>query len=140
MRRLALFASLSLVPLAGALAADSSPNAAPARNKATTSTHQSGLRVYVDPATGRRTSQPSPDARRAAAATDAQNPAFSHSSDGLVERPLPGGGFIVDLEGRFQSATGVRIGKDGKREFYCDESAHDAASPAAPSAPAREER
>src|SRR5690242_12076903 len=107
MRQIAAFvALLSLVPCSAVLAADTSNSAAtPTKKSAAAPTHQSGVRVYVDPQTGRRTSQPTPEARRAAAAIDAQNPAFNHSSEGLVERPLPGGGFIVDLEGRFQSAV-----------------------------------
>ena len=133
----ALVALLSLVPCSALLAADTSESpASPPKKSASAPPHQAGVRVYVDPQTGRRTSQPTPDQRRNAAAIDAMNPAFNRSSEGLVERPLPGGGYIVDLEGRFQSAVGVRIGKDGKREFYCDEPGHEA--PAL--APRREER
>jgi len=122
MRRFAaLLASLSFVPFTAALAADNAKSATPPAKQATP---QAGVRIYRDPQTGQRTSQPTPEQRRNAAAIDAQNPAFNHSSEGLVERPLPNGGYIVDLEGRFQSAVGVRVGKDGKREFYCDEPGH----------------
>jgi len=136
MSRFAAFASTALLSLASvASAAEADAPKSPQAKPAATSSHQSGVRVYVDPQTHRRTTQPSPEARRAAADAAASNPAFNHSSEGLVERPLPNGGYIVDLEGRFQSAVGVRIGKDGKREFYCDEPGH---TPAAPTG--REER
>jgi hypothetical protein len=87
------------------------------------------VRVYVDPQTGRRTTQPSPDVRRSANAAAANNPAFNQSSEGLSERPLAGGGTIVDLEGRFQSSVEVRIGADGKRQIVCDDATHAGMNP-----------
>ena len=112
--------------------------AAPKPKSNASTGHQSGVRIYVDPQTGRRTTTPSNEARRNVEAQAARDPAFNQSSDGLVERPLPSGGGIVDLQGRFQSTVGVKVGKDGKRELYCDEAAHEAL-PAAPAAK-REER
>ena len=100
--------------------------------------HQSAMRVYIDPETGRRTARPSAAARDAAAAHAATRPEFSQSSEGLVEHPAPGGGVIVHLEGRFQSSTEVRLGANGEREVYCTDATH--AHAATPARDGREER
>ncbi len=41
------------------------------------------------------------------------------SSEGLREETRPDGTVVVDLQGRFQSATVVSIGKDGKLRSAC---------------------
>lgn len=62
----------------------------------------------------------------------------STSSDGLKETPLPGGGVMVDLEGRFQSVAIATVGPDGKIGFTCvtDIDRHGLASTNAPGASA----
>jgi hypothetical protein len=86
---------------------------------------QAGLRVYVDPATGRRLSNPTAEQRANAAALDRDNPAFSTSSEGLREEPLPGGGVLVHLDGRFQSAVTVQRQADGSLVQTCNNPIHD---------------
>lgn len=88
-------------------------------------TAQAGMRVYVDPATGRRLSNPTAEQRANAAALDRGNPAFSTSSEGLREEPLPGGGVLVHLDGRFQSAVTVRRQADGSLVQTCNNPIHD---------------
>jgi hypothetical protein len=128
--RAALLASLLASPL---LAFAGDPPADEPADAAATSSQESGVRVYVDPATGRRTTR----RPEGAAAPGANRPEFSQSSEGLVERPLPGGGTIVHLDGRFESSTRVKVGADGSRELYCTDPVHgsaphghDATSPA----------
>ena len=108
------------------------------------SSQESAMRVYIDPETGRRTSRPSDAARRGLDEANAHRPEFSQSSEGLVERPAPGGGVIVDLEGRFQSSTRVKLGADGTRELYCTDPLHSGTdhvhANAEAASPAREER
>jgi hypothetical protein len=74
-----------------------------------------GLRVCVDPETGEFTVPPS-DVR----AAEQSAAAFSTSHEGLVETssPGPGGGVMVDLEGRFRSPLTATVGTDGKLKMY----------------------
>lgn len=78
--------------------------------------------VTVDPDTG----EP-----RAGRLDDAGHPPLSprleewlsRRTDGLYEQALPGGGFAVDLQGRFRSLTVVRIDDQGEVETRCLEAA-----------------
>lgn len=45
--------------------------------------------------------------------------ALSRSSEGLVFRRSPGGGVVVDLQGRFQNISVARIGADGEIRTGC---------------------
>lgn len=76
-----------------------------------------GLRVHVDPATGRMVPRPA-----AAQATPALLPA---AQPGLVEEPgtTAAGGFKVTSRGQFQSAVVLRVGPDGKPIMTCVEGA-----------------
>ncbi len=58
-------------------------------------------RVYIDPKTGEFTGPPAKESRL----TEALGPesSFSTSDQGLTEVPIPGGGFMVDLQGRFRN-------------------------------------
>lgn len=74
----------------------------------------SGMRIHIDPQTGQLT-------REAPAAVPPQlspreENAFSTSHQGLVETlsPVPGGGVIVDLQGRFQSPLSATVDPTGK--------------------------
>jgi hypothetical protein len=73
-----------------------------------------GMRVYVNPNTG-EIMQP-PVGAPAAETTQSLEKAFSTSSEGLVETPssVPGGGVILDLQGRFRSPLVATQGADGK--------------------------
>ena len=72
-----------------------------------------GSWINVDPATGKRIPVPSGVIALPA------DPAFSTSHSGLVERPAPGGGVMVDLQGRFRSAATATVGPDGKAHVDC---------------------
>lgn len=72
-----------------------------------------GQWVHIDPKTGARVVPP------AAVAVPAPHPAFSTSHEGLVEQPAPGGGVMVDLQGRFRSAATATVGADGHAAVDC---------------------
>ena len=74
-----------------------------------------GSWINVDPQTGKRMPVPSTGAGVAVPA----DPAFSTSHSGLVERPAPGGGVMVDLQGRFRSAATATVGPDGAAHVDC---------------------
>jgi hypothetical protein len=91
-------------------------------------TEAAGLRAYIDPETGRFVPEPPPgvvdEVDRATAA------ALSTRSEDLVEQPspVPGGGVMVELEGRFQSAIEMSVDESGALSSDC---ATDEAPPAA---------
>ncbi|MFO1101360.1 MAG: hypothetical protein U1E20_00470 [Methylocystis sp.] len=70
-----------------------------------------GLTVHVDPKTGEFVATPPPGSPPLSLTPQEQN-AFSTSHEGLTEVPTakPGGGYKLDLKGRFQSPTGVTTG------------------------------
>jgi len=70
-----------------------------------------GLTVHVDPKTGEFVSRPAPGTPPLSLTPEEQN-AFSTSHQGLTEVPVakPGGGYKLDLKGRFQSPQGVTTG------------------------------
>jgi hypothetical protein len=72
-----------------------------------------GSWVHVDPQTGQRVPGP---ARAAAVPPD---PAFSTSHQGLVAKPAPGGGMMIDLQGRFRSAATATVDTDGTVHRDC---------------------
>lgn len=67
-----------------------------------------GMRAYVDPRTGRLLSEP-PAGRQ----VPPSDPA-STSTEGLVETPLPHGGVMLDVRGRFQSPLVATVDADGR--------------------------
>lgn len=69
-------------------------------------------RVYLDPTTGRLTETPPPGAEVLTLSPEELN-MLSTSHEGLVERPLPGGGYAVDLKGRFRHVTVATLAPDG---------------------------
>jgi hypothetical protein len=75
-----------------------------------------GQWVHVDPETGQVGAPPPASALGAAIAAD---PAFSTSHEGLVVEPAPGGGEMVDLQGRFNSAVWARVKPDGSVVTGC---------------------
>jgi len=67
-----------------------------------------GMKAYVDPTTGALLPG------RPASLPSAPAPAgMDASTAGLVEVPTPGGGVMVDLQGRFQNALVATIEPDG---------------------------
>lgn len=79
-----------------------------------------GRRVYIDPATGRPSSGPPPIPPGQARRPEVAN-ALSTSSEGLreVPVPLPGGGVMVDLQGRFRSQVTATVQADGTVALNC---------------------
>ncbi len=67
---------------------------------------QQGMKIYLDPLTGKPSMPPAGPIAPAGAG-------LNTSSQGLVEQPLPGGGVKVDLKGRFQSSTTASVKEDG---------------------------
>jgi hypothetical protein len=105
---------VSLVVLAAAIAGCSQIS----DHKPATSVPQgsAGMTVHKDPVTGRFV--PVPEASALPLSKELSN-AMSMSQEGLVEVPAPGGGFMVDLRGRFQQATTATTGADGKVALQC---------------------
>jgi hypothetical protein len=68
--------------------------------------------VYIDPDTGAILRAPAPGSISLPLTADLRA-ALSTSSAGLYQTPLPGGGVIVDLQGRFQSPLIATIAKNG---------------------------
>jgi hypothetical protein len=74
---------------------------------------RAGQWIKVDPQTGARVAPSAPTAAMALV------PAFSTSHQGLVEEAAPGGGVMIDLQGRFRSAATGTVGTDGKAIVDC---------------------
>ena len=91
-------------PPTNAATSGSSGLAAPAR---------AGQWIKVDPQTGARVAPSAPIAAMA------PNPAFSTSHQGLVEQAAPGGGVMIDLNGRFRSAATTTVGIHGETGVDC---------------------
>jgi len=73
---------------------------------------RAGQWIHVDPQTGKRVPTPP----RAALAG---RPEFTTSHQGLVEKPAPGGGMMIDLQGRFRHAATATVGADGSPGVNC---------------------
>jgi hypothetical protein len=75
------------------------------------------MRAYFDPQTG-KIGPPPPDQAGPASAAAEQN-AYSTAADGLVVVPAPGGGQMIDLQGRFQATITATLKPDGTVETDC---------------------
>lgn len=109
-------------------------DAAPSTEAAAPPAASAGFVAYLDPKTGKLTSGPPAGG---IPLTPALREALRTSSAGLVEvrSTVPGGGYMVDLKGRFQSMSIVTRGADGKAVTSCITSAReDAKAPAGPAA------
>ena len=75
----------------------------------------SGMRIHIDPSTGRILREPAPGTVPLQLTPQEQN-ALSTSHEGLVQVPsqVPGGGVKLDLQGRFQSPLIGTIDANGK--------------------------
>ena len=73
-----------------------------------------GMRVYIDPKTGEFT-KPPPGVAPTEVSPSLKD-ALSTSSEGLVETPspAPGGGVMIDLQGRFRSPLTATRDAEGK--------------------------
>jgi hypothetical protein len=72
----------------------------------------SAQRVYLDPDTGRLLSEPPPGAPVMTLSPEELN-MLSTSDAGLVVIPLPGGGKMVDLQGRLRHMAVATVADDG---------------------------
>jgi hypothetical protein len=74
----------------------------------------SGMTIHIDPQTGALTKEAAPTAPLSL--SPAEQNAFSTSHQGLVETPspVPGGGVMIDLQGRFQHPLSATIDDAGK--------------------------
>jgi hypothetical protein len=72
----------------------------------------SAQRVYLDPDTGRLLRQPPPGAPVMTLSPTELN-MLSTSDAGLVEVPLPDGGYMLDLQGRFRHMAVATVADDG---------------------------
>ena len=103
--------SIVLVALAwGSLVGVATAEDAPAL----TAQPPASMRVHVDPSTGAIVTAPVGPPAAAQMA-----PATSHSAAGLVEVPSPGGGVILDLQGRFLSPVTATVAPDGAPHAEC---------------------
>jgi hypothetical protein len=75
-----------------------------------------GMTVHKDPVTGRFV--PVPEGPKDPLSKELSD-AMSMSQEGLVEVPSPGGGFKVDLRGRFQQAMTATANTDGSVTVRC---------------------
>jgi hypothetical protein len=76
---------------------------------------QAGMRAYLDPKTGKV----GPPPRDHAAPSVAEQKAYNTSGQGLVAVPAPGGGQMVDLQGRFQNTVSATLKPDGTVKTEC---------------------
>jgi hypothetical protein len=83
----------------------------------------SGIRVYIDPATGQRTSHPTPEQRRAAAAEAALNRELDGFERATFET-RPNGEVIGHLNGGNRSVVMAKPGRNGKIRVECTDPMH----------------
>lgn len=78
---------------------------------------EKGINVYIDPQTGEFIQEPRQGQEALKITPEMQN-ATSTSSEGLVEEisPVPGGGVMIDLKGRFQSPLIITQDPAGKQK------------------------
>jgi hypothetical protein len=74
------------------------------------------VRIERDPESGGWRLAPLAPASRLEAEEEMR---LNQSSDGLVAEPIPGGGEVVDLKGRFQSFSVARRDADGSLRTAC---------------------
>ncbi len=78
----------------------------------------SAMRIQIDPETGTLQPLSTPPVP-----SKALMPSLSRSTEGLTPRTLPDGSVMVDLQGRFQNATVVHKGDDGRLHVICTDDA-----------------
>ena len=118
-RLLQLGCACTLVASLLALANQVGSHPAPPASPAVSQDASPAVKAYVDPKTGRIGPPPVGAARAATPVT----PAVNTSHAGLVEEPGrgPGGGVIVDLQGRFRNHATAAVGTNGQLATRCEE-------------------
>ena len=112
-----------LVVACGASAALDARAAVPARGTPAFADRPTAaaLRIARDPETGGWTLAPLPSGVVKPPATREEQMALNQSDAGLVSVPLPGGGWVEDLQGRFQSFEVARRDAAGGTRYDCTE-------------------
>jgi hypothetical protein len=126
MKRKLPFVMIPLVVLLGAavLGGDGAPVAGSrAISQESIPAGASGMRLYVDPATGEFLEEPL-EGESVQMSAEEMAPFFSTSEVGLVEEEAPGGGVMINLKGRFQQAFTARIDETGAVVYDCDRADH----------------
>jgi hypothetical protein len=103
------------------------PEAASAESAEPSAVARDGMKVFVDPETGKVMEKPSRQQTEALSPELAK--ALSRSTEGLRVFDLPNGGKGVDLDGRFQHVLMVRVRPDGSLETVCVNHRHEAEKP-----------
>jgi hypothetical protein len=117
MRTLSQGLFVGLFVVVGAFAVTAEPAGPGSGQSETASTEPGGtpgMVIYVDPQTGAFVKEPAPGTVPVQL-TPQLRQALSTSHQGLFETPspLPGGGFKLDLQGRFQNPLFATIDADG---------------------------
>ncbi|RLE23928.1 MAG: hypothetical protein DRJ65_10845 [Acidobacteria bacterium] len=113
---------VAVLAAAGVVVADEGPKVEAPETPVVTPEAQApvgaaGRMVFIDPATGRVTSTPTAEQR--VAMQDEMAGMLNQSDEGLFDEFLANGAVLRDLQGRFQSATVIRIAPDGSRHQEC---------------------
>lgn len=93
------------------------PEAATTATEAQAPVAAGGMMAFIDEETGRVTSTPTEEQRATMKALVADM--LSQSDEGLYDEYLANGAVLRNLQGRFQSATVVRIDADGAQHVEC---------------------
>lgn len=115
--------TVAILAIAAGLSASGEPEQASAVPEST-----AGLTVYKDPATGRL--MPVPPEKLEELVSEELRKTVSMSHEGLRETVAPGGGMMIDLQGRFQNAMQVRIGPGGQVFSDCGHAGPTPSNPA----------
>ncbi len=118
-RNALVFATLIAVPVA--LSSFEAAAAIPARGTPVVAERPTvaALRIARDPETGGWTLAPLPSSAVKLPATLEEQMALNQSDVGLLSEPLPGGGWTMDLQGRFQNYEVVRRDAAGGLHYDC---------------------
>lgn len=119
-RKLLVLSILAACTLLGIAFEAQGPATTAATQPAAAPSHQVGLILNIDPATGAIVEEPVPGAARLELSPELAT-AFSTSDEGIVEQPNPSGrpGMYANLEGRFQAGQVATIDANGNAVAPC---------------------
>ncbi len=135
--------SLGLAVVAGVASSEDPPTVQPgaeerpaeavSEEEASRRSPRAAARVVLDPETGELRSEPVKiEWRQMSPKLRAR---LSRRSDDLYLEPLPSGGFMVDLQGRFQTLLVAEVRSDGTVRMRCVDELPKVASPGAAETP-----
>lgn len=112
-KKVLAYALVSMLIFLPAIVSGQSPDAPASEDAAApTAITSSAQRAYLDPQTGRLLREP-PSGAPALALSQKEINMLSSSDAGLVERALPAGGYMLDLQGRFRHVAVATVADDG---------------------------